>query len=255
MKYVFLFVLVVNFFYTDNDNLPDARVTANLIYSPQTASLLLIDGYSKHPSDGTNNVYSWDGKKWKKIPASGPDSKSLSVAALNTKNNKIVVFGGVGSKGYESLHGDTWEFDGKQWQQVNTNDIGTRDHDKMVYVANLDAFIMYGGQNQKRDGDSSTWILKDGQWKELKISGPGSRFHFGMAYDPSRNKVVLYGGYNKQGLQQDTWEFDGERWLLITTEGPGPRGRFSMVYDESRKMSILYGGDVWKKKVDTTISA
>jgi len=89
----------------------------------------------------------------------------------------------------------------------------------------------------------------------LKLPGPGSRYHFGMVYDPVRNKVVLYGGYNKQGLQYDTWEFDGIQWQLITTEGPGPRGRFSMVYDDSRKMTILYGGDVWKKKVDTSISA
>ena len=218
--------------------------------------MLLIDGYTSHPTDGTNNVYSWDGKDWKKIPASGPDSKSLSSAALDTKNNKIVVFGGIGNKGYQSLHGDTWTFDGSQWQQVATNDIGTRDHDKMVYVANLDAFVMYGGQNHERVNDSSTWILKDGQWKELKIAGPGSRIHFGMVYDPHRNKVILYGGYNGgRDLLQDTWEFDGKQWKQVTTEGPGPRGRLTMVYDESRKLSILYGGDVWKKKVDTTISA
>jgi hypothetical protein len=98
-------------------------VSANFIYSPQTASLLLIDGYSKHPADSMNNVYSWDGEKWKKIPASGPDSKSLSVAALNTKNNNIVVFGGVGSKGFQSLHGDTWEFERNKWVKVFDNGV------------------------------------------------------------------------------------------------------------------------------------
>ena len=255
MKQVFLFVLAANLVFTEPNEQPDARVTANFIYSPKTNSLLLIDGYTKHPPDGRNNVYSWDGKEWKKISASGPDTKSLSTGALNTKNNNVVVFGGIGAKGYESLHGDTWEFDGMQWQQINTNSIGTRDHDKMVYASALDAFVMYGGQDTKRDGDSATWLLKNGEWKELKIAGPGDRFHFGMVYDPLRKKVVLYGGYNKKGLQSDTWEFDGEKWKLVTTEGPGPRGRFSMVYDESRKMSILFGGDVWKKKVDTSVSA
>jgi hypothetical protein len=256
LKYPFLLALLMQWPGTGLDDLPDARVTANLIYSPQTQSLLLIDGYTKHPADGTNNVYSWDGKKWKAIPASGPDSKSLSVAALNTKTSKIVVFGGIGSKGYQSLHGDTWEFDGKNWGQVITNDIGTRDHDKMVYAGNLDAFVMYGGQNQNRNNDSSTWILRDGKWEELKIAGPGSRIHFGMVYDPIRKKVVLYGGYNNsRELQKDTWEFDGKTWQQITTEGPGPRGRLSMVYDESTNMSILYGGEVWKRKVDTAISA
>ena len=255
MKQATLVVLVFNFFYVQKEDHPDARVTGNLVYSPKTNSLLLIDGYTKHPADGKNNVYSWNGKQWKRIDVSGPDSKSLSTAAVDKKTNDILVFGGIGRKGYESLRGDTWRFNGTRWAQIKTNDIGTRDHCKMVYAANLDAFVMYGGQNEKRKGDSSTWILKNGEWKEMKIDGPGSRFHFGMAYDNLRSKVVLYGGYNGRGLQQDTWEFDGEKWKLITSAGPGPRGRFSMVYDEDQKLVILFGGDVWKKKVDTTVSA
>lgn len=251
-----LFSVAVNFLYPPvNKAQPDARVTGNLIYSAITHSLLLIDGYTQHPADGKNSVYSWNGKVWEKINASGPDTKSLSTAALNTNTNEVVVFGGVGSKDYESLYGDTWSFNGKQWREIKTNNIGTRDHCRMVYDAQLDAFVMYGGQNEKRNNDSSTWILKNGQWQELKIEGPGSRFHFGMAYDPLRHKVVLYGGYNSTGLQQDTWEFDGVAWKHITNDGPGLRGRFSMTYDESRKMVILYGGDVWKKKVDTSVNA
>ena len=255
MKLILLIVLTLNSFFITVDAQPDARVTANLIYSPKTNSLLLIDGYTKHPADSNNYVCSWNGKEWKKIPASGPATKSLSAAALNTKNKTVTVFGGIGKDGYKSLHGDTWEFDGRQWQQLSTNNIGTRDHHKMVYADHLDAFVMYGGENTNRNGDSSTWLLKNGEWEELTIPGPGSRYHFGMAYDPTRNKVVLYGGYNKNGLQHDTWEFDGKKWELIAEEGPGPRGRFSMAYDESRRMSILYGGDVWKKKVDTSVSA
>jgi hypothetical protein len=124
----------------------------------------------------------------------------------------------------------------------------------MVYADNLDAYVMYGGQNRERHNDSSTWILKNGVWKEMKINGPGSRLHFGMAYDPLRSKVVLYGGYNAEGLQQDTWEFDGTTWQKVNTAGPGPRGGFSMVYDADMKMVILFGGNAWKKKVDSTIS-
>src|SRR6185295_3792651 len=83
MKQVFLLLLAANLFFMETNEQPDARVTANFIYSPKTNSLLLIDGYTKQPADGKNNVHSWDGKEWKKIPASGPDTKSLSTAALN----------------------------------------------------------------------------------------------------------------------------------------------------------------------------
>jgi hypothetical protein len=72
MKQAMLLMLVINFLYSaENEKHPDARVTGNLIYSPKTNSLLLIDGYTKHPTDGKNNVYSWDGKKWTRINASG----------------------------------------------------------------------------------------------------------------------------------------------------------------------------------------
>jgi hypothetical protein len=52
-------MLAINFLCAENSEHPDARVTGNLIYSPKTNSLLLIDGYTKHPADGKNNVYSW----------------------------------------------------------------------------------------------------------------------------------------------------------------------------------------------------
>ena len=255
MKLIIGLLFSLHFLFAIDPNEPDARVTGNLIYSPKMKSLLLVDGYTVHPADKKSSVFSWNGKKWQKIEASGPDTKSLSTGSLNTRTNNITVFGGIGSNGYESLRGDTWEFNGQQWKQIQTNDIGTRDHCRMVYAENIDAYVLYGGENEKRKNDSSTWILKNNNWTEMKIPGPGSRVHFGMCYDPFRKKVVLYGGYGTEGLRQDTWEFDGRAWKEITSDGPGLRGRFSMVYDVDRKMVILFGGDVWKKKVDTTISA
>src|SRR4029079_18902816 len=108
-------------FYYDAEA-PDARESACLVYSPVTQSLLLIDRYCKHPRDGKSNVYSWDETGWKKIVASGPGTKTLSSGTLNKDNNEVVVFGGIGEKRYEDLHGDTWSFDGKTWHQLNTND-------------------------------------------------------------------------------------------------------------------------------------
>ena len=47
MKYALVFLLAADFFYANDDGLPDARISANLIYSPETKTLLLIDGYSR----------------------------------------------------------------------------------------------------------------------------------------------------------------------------------------------------------------
>ena len=235
MKFLFASLLSLFLF---EDSGPEARSAACLVYSPVTKSLLLIDGYCIHPADNNSSVYSWDETTWQKIPAKGPVTKSLSSAALNTDNNEVVVFGGIGKKGYAELHGDTWSFDGQAWNKMETNEIGTRDHHEMVYDEHLHAFVMYGGENSERKMDSSTWLLKGNIWSEMKLKGPGGRYHFGMAYDPARKKVVLYGGFNGRGMQDDTWEFDGEKWEQVLANGPGLRGRFAMAYDGSRKMVI-----------------
>lgn len=253
VKQFFAFALL-SILFSYQDIQPGPRQAACFIYSPVTKSLLLIDGFTIHPPDGKSIVFGWNNEHWDKISVEGPDTKTLSSGALSSDNNKIVVFGGIGKNGYTDLHGDTWEFDGTSWQKLETNDIGTRDHHKMVYAQNIHAFVMYGGQNSQRKGDSSTWLLQANKWSELKITGPGIRYHFGMAYDPFRKKVLLYGGLNESGLQKDTWEFDGKNWSMITKEGPGSRSRFAMVYDPERKMVLLYGGDAGKKKVDSTIS-
>ena len=200
-----------------------------------------------------NDVYSWDGKAWGKIKAQGPPAKTLSSGALNGSTGDVCIFGGIGKKGYQELYGDTWRFDGNDWRSLKTNNIGTRDHHKMVYAQHLRCFVLYGGFNGRRERDSSTWILQNSRWSELHLKGPGSRYHFGMAYDAFRKKVVLYGGYNYAGIQKDTWEFDGQKWKKVSEEGPGNRGRFCMAYDTERKMVILHGGDAWKKSVDTSV--
>ena len=232
---------------------PGPRESANLIYFPPTKKMVLVDGFVLHPDSGRNEVWSWDGNNWTVQENKGPDTKTLSSGAFDSKLRQIVVFGGVGKRGYESLHGDAWAFDGNNWKKENTNPIGTRDHHKMVYADHLDAFVMYGGQDSLRKNDSTTWLLKDSKWTKLTIPGPGARYHFGLSYDVARKKVVLYGGYNSQGLMADTWEFDGNQWQKIDITGPGPRGRFMMTYDSDRKMVLLFGGDVWKKKVDKSV--
>ena len=241
---LFFSVSLLPFFSTIN---PGPRQSGALIYFPPLSSLVLLDGFVVHPQQG-NEAWSWNGREWRKTEAIGPDTKTLSSGDYDSDQKRLVMFGGIGSKGYESLHGDTWAFDGVHWKKINTNTIGTRDHHKMVYLTHESAFLLYGGQDSLRKFDSSTWILKNGQWQKMDLPGPGARFHFGMAYDKERKVVVLYGGYNRDGLQQDTWEFDGQHWKEIKITGPGPRGRFAMSYDSDRKMVIMFGGDVWKKK-------
>ncbi|MFI5156718.1 MAG: hypothetical protein ACHQEM_11055, partial [Chitinophagales bacterium] len=233
---------------------PGPRVTGVFCYYPPMHALLLFDGYTIHPEDGSDPVWSWDGKKWKSVQLSGAPSKSLSSGDYDPDKQVVTLFGGIGKGHYDDLHGDAWSFDGLRWARSDSEQIGTRDHHKMVYANHLKSFVMYGGSNTNRSFDSSTWIFKEGRWRKLNIPGPGSRFHFGMTYDPLRQRVVLYGGYSASGIREDTWEFDGSYWKKIETTGPGPRGRSVMLYDPELKQVILYGGDAGKIKVDKSVN-
>ena len=232
---------------------PEPRETGYLFYLPAEKSLFLFDGFVIHPDSASYLVWKWDGSRWNSKKTPGPPMKTLSSGGYNTRTGEVVLFGGIGKRGYEDLRKDSWSFNGQRWKEIHTNDIDTRDHHKMIYMEHLGCFLLYGGQNSKRDSDSTTWLLRDSLWTSLAVKGPGPRYHFGMAYDPVRKKAVLYGGYGPRGIQQDTWEFDGTIWSKITEDGPGPRGRFSMTWDSDRKMVIMHGGDVWKKKVDSSV--
>jgi hypothetical protein len=223
--------------------LPDGRASGHLIYHPESKALLLFNGYEMHLDSDRNDVWKWDGTSWEKIAVSGPGSRSLSAGALNTHTGIIQVFGGIGKEGYEKgKKGDAWNFDGSRWKKIHTNDIGTRDHHKMVYADHLNSFVLYGGLNANREYDTATWILKNNQFTSLNIPGPGPRYHFAMAYDRNRKKIVLYGG-GKPPLRDELWEFDGIRWSKITTNiTPGGRLRHNLVYSDDLKMVVLHGG-------------
>jgi hypothetical protein len=240
------------------NDLPIARSSAHLIYSEKSKALMLLDGYQLHLDSTQSDVWAWDGIVWKHWVKFGPGSRSLTAMALNRKSGIIYSFAGLGKLNYESKKGDTWAFDGEKWEMIGTNNIGTRDHHKMVYADHLNAFVLYGGVTSTRENDTTTWIFKNEKFTPLEVPGPGIRYHFGMAYDRHRQRVVLYGG-GQEPSRDETWEFDGQRWKKMTTiENPGKRIGLNMVYDEDRKMTVLHGADdagttwawngsVWKK--------
>lgn len=222
--------------------IPEGRASGSLVYHPKSKSILLIDGYQIHKDSTENDVWKWDGKHWNKLIAYGPGTRSLSAIARDNRTGSIVVFGGIGKNGYETKLRDTWMFDGSRWQEIATNDIGTRDHHKMVFADALNAFIMYGGVNADRASDTLTWVLRDTKFTSLQIPGPGPRYHFGLAYDQNRKRVVLYGG-GEEPVRDELWEFDGHRWIKVSVRSnPGKRLRHNLIYDPDLKMVLLHGG-------------
>ena len=212
---------------------------ASFVYHPPSKALLLIGGSAIIPDSSKSNVWKWNGIKWTEIEAFGPGSRDFFKGGLNTKTGQLNFFAGMNA--FQKPQKALWSFDGKKWSKELANDIGTRDHHNMVYMDHLDAFLVYGGNNNGYPHmDSTTWLLKDGKFSALQIPSPGVRYHYGLVYDKYRKKVLLYGGGEKP---DEHWEFDGKKWTRITLpESPGRRLYHSMVYNEDSKMVILHGG-------------
>ena len=219
---------------------PPSVESASFVYHPESEALLLIGGVSAIPDSIRSDVWKWDGKSWVKINAMGPGGRNFFPGVLNTKTGTIYSYAGMKAVGDVPMK-DMWSFNGKNWSPLTTDDIGTHDHHNMVYMGHLDAFLVYGGNNNGYPNfDTVTWLLKDGKFSALRIPGPGPRWHYGLVYDRERKKVILYGGGEKP---DEHWEFDGTKWTkIMTTVNPGKRLYHQMVYDDDLKLVILHGG-------------
>ncbi len=223
---------------------PGLRRGHCLVYDEQRRQVLLLSGYQPPNQPQLDELWSWKGSGWEPLGGAGPVARSLSGAAYDTRRKRLVLFGGVGNKGYEELKGDTWEWDGKRWQPMADTSVGTRDHHVLAYDVARGQTVMYGGQTSERQWAKETWIWDGMKWSKFAVPGPGGRAHFAMVYDSKRQRIVLFGGLGEdRRYHNDTWEWDGAAWHKVSEAGPPPRARHRMVFDSRAGVTLLYGGD------------
>ncbi len=166
-----------------------------------------------------------------------------------------MLFGGDTLAG--TLLGDTWEWDGVSWTQVQDIGPSPRAFHSMAHDSARGRSVLFGGLAQAGEmGDTWEW---DGEnWTQVSDIGPSKRTHHAMAYDSSRQRVVLFGGGLTTRLG-DTWEWDGQDWVQLDDTGPSARVSPAMVYDPDRSRLVLFGGaeadpglgDTWERNGTT----
>ena len=162
--------------------------------------------------------------------------------AYDSNRARSVLFGGLQQLSGGFL-GDTWEWDGSYWTQMDDIGPSPRSAHAIVYDSARKVTLLFGGQDGTGlKGDMWRW---DGQdWTQLSDSGPSPRILHAMAFDGGRNRTVLFGGSsNGGGLPlQDTWEFDGQDWTQQHDSGPQARSGHAMAYDSANSRVTLFGG-------------
>lgn len=221
---------------------PSPRTYHAMAYDANQGVTVLFGGkYNDGTDHFYNDTWEWNGTIWISKGTSGPSPRGSHAMAYDDSREVIVLFGGRyydGSTTY--YYGDTWEWNGISWTQVETSGPSPRQFHAMAYDSMRGVTVLFGGSyggNRYND----TWEWDGVAWTQKSDSGPTPRYGSSMVYDSDRGVIVLYGGYDGSTCG-DTWEWNGTAWTQRQVTGPTARWDHKMTYDSGRGLSVLFGG-------------
>lgn len=211
-------------------NSPPARVAHALVYDFKRGKIILFGGTDFVAKKTYNDTWEFDGKTWTQIKtANAPEGRFHYSMTFDLNRNRIVLFGGntaippLNSEKFKAgQRGDTWEFDGKNWKAIQTeNSPPKRDHLVIAYDSNSKKIILFGGfSGGFEDGIylGDTWVFDGKNWKEIKPQNcPEARGGKPtLVNDSKARKLVLFGGGTPQKAMNDLWTYDNEKWLQLS---------------------------------------
>lgn len=186
-----------------------------------------------------NDLWEWDGVRWREIKTATPSARAEAIMVYDRHRQRVVLFGGYRLVEGKSFRlGDTWEWDGKIWQQVSTAGPSPRNGAAMVYDTARRRVVLFGGSG----ASGETWKWDGKSWREIKPTLAAGRFNSVMAYDEKHEQIIRFGGWNGKTRVSDTWTLAGETWQRLEAREPEARNHAAMVYDSRRKRIVLFGG-------------
>jgi len=238
----------------EGDGEPASLIYHSMIFNELRGETALFGGAIYESSQGyinQNGLWHFDSLSWREEKSvthsdGEPLAPYFSAMAYDFKRGRAVQFG-AGS-------GETWEWDGKTWHKIETEDPENdgepedRMNHAMVFDPNSEGILLFGGNTGTPSLLDDTWLWNGKSWRKIDTFAPSARAGHSMTFDKSLNAVVLFGGYDKDGERGDTWVWTGAKWVKIIDEDPSgvssplPRRGHSMIYDSERAELVLFGG-------------
>jgi hypothetical protein len=211
-------------------------------------------------------------------PISQRKSQAL---AFDIDRQRMVLFGGIdGNVVLDDTHEGAVSFNGAgqpigvSWtQQVVENKPPARYAHSMIYDANNDRMLMFGGFNSNHvplndlwqyavtnvevsDGESNSTVTVS-TWSQITSFSSSDRpqpragasmvyygdFDYNRAIEGycvggNQQRLVLFGGTDGKTYFNDTWVYNGSRWILVQpageqSQGPSPRAYATLVWAQN----------------------
>jgi hypothetical protein len=232
---------------------PSARREFAMTFDSERNVVVVFGG--RDGAAHNNETWEFDGSNWSNRSASllsAPGARVNAEMVFDSQRNVVVLFGG--HNGADVL-GDTWEYDGTDWAQVQAIESpSARAGHALAFDSIRRVPVMFGGQGTA-GLLNDTWEYDGGTWRQIfRVDVPEPRTNAKLAYDPSRFQAVLFGGEGAGGPLNDTWVYDGTDWSARTpANAPSARSRHGMTYDSARKLILLTAGDAGAEQNDTWV--
>ena len=221
---------------------PDPRYVSNLVDTPRG---LVLFGGKNDVSDGFDDTWIWDGKRWAFIGHRATKRWDHSVVYHKSMGG-LFLFGGRhfeianDSKVRADLN-DNWIIREGQSTRLQIPSPPKRSSHAMAYEEVDDRVILFGGRSRDTIyGD--TWIFENMSWRQLPGPGPGERFGHTLIYDKKKNTSILFAGHNGHSMLDDMWIFEDNRWTEVKSSvHPSARMAHAMASCDDGKL-YLFGG-------------
>ena len=95
---------------------PRARVAHSMAFDSRAGETLLYGGGTL--TDRFDDMWRWDGQRWTeiKLTGSGPGPRAGHALAYDAARRRTILYGG--NVGPNKVLGDTWEWDGRRWEEI-----------------------------------------------------------------------------------------------------------------------------------------
>lgn len=207
----------------NTNHAPLPRAEAMMVYDENRNTIVLFGGYHIQDGDYLKLKDTWEfyDNDWHLISSSGPSARHGVSMAYDPKNKSVLLFGGsTVDKQYGASSGETWQWNGNQWNKIAIQQPSGTFNAPMVYDKTQEVFIRFGGWNgETRIND--TWSFQNNEWNVMVTrNSPSSRNHTAMVYDENNQSIVLFGGHDGQQVFGDTWMFSNGEWHMISGSNP-----------------------------------
>jgi hypothetical protein len=165
----------------------------------------------------TNALWSWDGTRWTRIPATGawPQARSEHAFAFDPQRGKAVLFGGLSANNTRLT--DLWEFDGTTWTEITPQGAwptGLTSAVSMAFDPSARWMVVAGSVSGPTAG---TWTWDGTGWNQVTVDAPIIGFgNISLAYSTARSRMIAVA----RGNTLVTRDFNGLTWSPTPVASP-----------------------------------